>query len=103
MFTVIETLLFEKQWPLYWNEEERGEFAAYIAESPSAGDVVPKSGGIRKVRWRRAGTGKSGGVRVICFTRTTEEEIVLLLIYAKAKTDNITGPKLKEIRRVIEN
>lgn len=103
MFTVIETLLFEKQWPLYWNEEERGEFAAYIAESPSAGDVVPKSGGIRKVRWRRAGTGKSGGVRVIYFTRTTEEEIVLLLIYAKAKTDNITGPKLKEIRRVIEN
>ena len=69
----------------------------------NAGDVVPKSGGIRKVRWRRAGTGKSSGVRVIYFTRTTEEEVVLLLIYAKAKTDNITGSKLKEIRRVIEN
>ena len=103
MFTVVETLLFEKQWPLYWSEEERGEFAAYIAESPNAGDVVPKSGGIRKVRWRRAGTGKSGGVRIIYFKRTLEEEVVLLLIYAKAKTDNITGPKLKDIRRVIEN
>ena len=103
MFTVIETLLFEKQWPLYWSEEERGEFATYIADSPNAGDVVPMSGGIRKVRWRRAGTGKSSGVRVIYFTRTTEEEVVLLLIYAKAKTNNITGPKLKEIRRVIEN
>ena len=103
MFTVIETFLFEKQWPHYWSEEERGEFAAYIAESPNAGDVVPKSGGIRKVRWRRAGTGKSGGVRIIYFKRTLEEEVVLLLIYAKAKTDNITGPKLKEIRRVIEN
>ena len=54
-------------------------------------------------RWRRAGTGKSGGVRVIYFARTAEEEVVLLLMYAKAKTDNITGPKLKEIRRVIEN
>ena len=103
MFTVVETPLFEKQWPLYWSEEERGEFAAYIAEFPSAGDVVPQSGGIRKVRWRRAGTGKSGGVRVIYFTRTAEEEVVLLLMYAKAKTDNITGPKLKEIRRVLEN
>ena len=103
MFTVIETFLFEKQWPHYWSEEERGEFAAYIAESPNAGDVVPKSGGIRKVRWRRAGTGKSGGVRVIYFTRTTAQEVVLLIIYAKSKTDNITGPKLKEIRRVIEN
>jgi len=65
--------------------------------------VVPRSGGIRKVRWRRAGTGKSGGVRVIYFTRTAEEEVVFLLMYAKAKTDNITGPKLKEIRRVLEN
>jgi mRNA-degrading endonuclease RelE of RelBE toxin-antitoxin system len=103
MFTVVETPLFQKQWPLYWSEEERGEFAAYIAEFPNAGDVVPQSGGIRKIRWRRAGTGKSGGVRVIYFTRIAEEEVVLLLIYAKAKTDNITGPKLKEIRRVIES
>jgi hypothetical protein len=103
MFSVVETLLFQKQWPLFWSEEERGEFAAYIAEFPNAGDVVPQSGGIRKVRWRRAGTGKSGGVRVIYFTRTAEEEVVLLLIYAKSKTDNITGTNLKEIRRVIEN
>lgn len=103
MFTVIETPVFQKQWPYYWNEDERGEFAAYIAEYPAAGDVVPNSGGIRKVRWRRAGTGKSGGVRVIYFTRTVEEEVVLLLIYAKAKTGNITGAKLKEIRRVIES
>jgi RelE toxin of RelE / RelB toxin-antitoxin system len=103
MFTVVETPLFEKQWPLYWSEEDRGEFAAYIAEFPNAGDVVPQSGGIRKVRWRRTGTGKSGGVRVVYFTRTVEEEIVLLVMYAKAKTDNITGAKLKEIRRALEN
>jgi RelE toxin of RelE / RelB toxin-antitoxin system len=103
MFTVVETLLFQKQWPLYWSEEERGEFAAYIATFPDAGDVVPESGGIRKVRWRRAGTGKSGGVRVIYFTRVAEEEIVLLTLYAKAKTDNITGAKLKEIRHALEN
>ena len=103
MFTVVETFVFEKQWPLYWSEDERGEFAAYIADFPNAGDVVPQSGGIRKVRWRRASTGKSGGVRIIYFTRTTEEEVVLLLIYAKSKTDNITAAKLKEIRRVIES
>jgi hypothetical protein len=103
MFTVVETHLFQKQWPLYWSEDERGEFAVYIATFPDAGDVVPESGGIRKVRWRRAGTGKSGGVRVIYFTRTAEEEIVLLTLYAKAKTDNITGAKLKEIRRALED
>jgi hypothetical protein len=103
MYTVVETFVFEKQWPQYWSEAERGEFAAYIAESPNAGDVVPQSGGMRKVRWRRSVTGKSGGVRVINFTKTVEEEVVLLLIYAKSRTDNITGTKLKEIRRVIES
>jgi len=103
MLTVVETLLFQKHWPLYWSEEQRGEFAAYIAEYPDAGDVVPESGGIRKVRWGRAGSGKSGGVRVIYFMRSVEEEVVLLTLYAKAKTDNITGAKLKEIRRAIES
>ena len=86
MLTVVETLLFQRQWPLYWTEEERGEFASFIAAHPTAGDVVPESGGIRKVRWRR----------------NAEGEVVLLTLYAKAKTDNLTGPKLKEIRRALE-
>ena len=103
MFTVVETLLFQRQWPLYWTEDERGAFAAYIAEHPKGGDVVPESGGIRKVRWGRAGSGKSGGVRVIYFGRNAAEELVLLTLYAKSKTDNLTGPKLKEIRRALEN
>ena len=102
MLTVVETLLFQRQWPLYWTEEERGEFASFIAEHPAIGDVVPGSGGIRKVRWSRAGSGKSGGVRVIYFTRTAEGEVVLLTLYAKAKTDNLTGAKHKEIRRALE-
>ena len=102
MLTVVETLLFQRQWPLYWSEEERGEFASFIAEHPTAGDVVPESGGIRKVRWSRAGSGKSGGVRVIYFTRLAQGELVLLTLYVKAKTDNLTGPKLKEIRRALE-
>ena len=64
--------------------------------------MVPGSGGIRKVRWSRAGTGKSGGVRVIYYVRTVQEDIVLLTLYAKSKTDNLTGAKLKEILRALE-
>ena len=103
MLTVVETTLFQRQWPNYWAEEERGEFAAFIAENPSAGVVIPDSGGIRKVRWKRAGSGKSGGVRVIYFTRNAEGEVVLLTLYAKSKTDNLTGAALKEIRHALEN
>jgi hypothetical protein len=55
------------------------------------------------VRWSRAGLGKSSGVRVIYFLRTLAGEVVLLTLYAKAKTDNLSGPKLKEIRRALES
>jgi hypothetical protein len=103
MFTVVETLFFQRQWPHYWEEDERAEFAAFIANDPQAGVVVRDSGGIRKVRWSRQGSGKSGGVRVIYFTRLAEGEVVLLTLYAKSETDNLNGAKLKEIRRALEN
>jgi len=41
----------------------------YIAANPDVGDVIPDTGGIRKARWKRPGTGKRGGVRVIYFYR----------------------------------
>ncbi|MDP1696348.1 MAG: hypothetical protein Q8L45_00950 [Xanthomonadaceae bacterium] len=50
MFTVIETPLFAKLWGDYWTEDERTEFAAFLATNPEAGDVIPQSGGCRKVR-----------------------------------------------------
>ena len=48
-----------------------------MASSPEAGVVVKESGGIRKVRWKRQGTGKSGGVKIIYFIKNKTEEIVL--------------------------
>jgi hypothetical protein len=49
--------------------DERLEFVGWIAANPLAGDVIPGSGGCRKVRWSRSGMGKRGGVRVIYFNR----------------------------------
>lgn len=103
MLTVVETLLFRKQWPMYWTEDERGEFAAFIASDPDAGVVIRDSGGMRKVRWKRQGTGKSGGVRVIYYLKTEAGEVVLLTLYAKSETDNINGAVLREIRRALED
>lgn len=102
MHTVVETPIFQRTWPHYWTEEERGEFCAYIADHPEAGDVVAQSGGVRKVRWTRAGSGKSGGVRVIYFTRTEVGEIVLLIMYAKSKLDTLKASTLKELRNAVE-
>lgn len=103
MLTVIESPSFQRLWPDYWTEEERGEFAAWLAQHPDAGDVVPRSGGVRKVRWTRAGTGKSGGVRVIYFNRLANGEIWLLLIYSKSVADNIPANVLRDLKKEFDD
>lgn len=97
MYTVIETPLFSKLWPDYWSEDERGEFAAFLSAHPDTGDVVPGSGGCRKVRWSRQGGGKRGGVRVIYYNTLDDGSIVLLLIYAKNVRDTIAPNVLRHI------
>ena len=82
---------------------QRGEFASLLAATPDIGVVVKESGGIRKMRWKRQGAGKSGGVRVFYYVKNETEEIVLLTLYAKSVIDNIKGAALKEIRRALEN
>ena len=89
-------------WPLYWDEVERAEFASFIALNPEAGSVIRGSGGVRKVRWVREGTGKSGGVRIIYIARNEAGEVYLLTLYAKSKSENISLSTLKEIRRALE-
>ena len=98
MFTVIETPEFIVWSAKVWSDDERAEFIGWIAENTEAGDVISGSGGLRKVRWSRAGMGKRGGVRVIYFTRTAHGEVVLLLVYAKAKFDNIGADVLKALK-----
>ncbi len=97
MLTIIESPVFTRLWPDYWSEEERGEFAAFIASQPEAGDVIPGSGGCRKVRWSRPGAGKRGGVRIIYTARLTHGAVVLLTIYAKSARENIPANFLRKI------
>lgn len=86
-----------------WDEQERGEFCAWLASNPLAGDVIPGSGGCRKVRWTRAGMGKQGGSRIIYFNRLENGEIYLLAIYAKAVRGNIPAHLLKAIKEAINH
>ena len=102
MLTVVESPIFQKLWPLYWDEEERAEFASHIAANPEEGAVIIGSGGVRKIRWSRQGTGKSGGVRIIYLTRTEDGEVYLLTMFAKSAKESIPLAVIKEIRRALE-
>jgi hypothetical protein len=68
-YTVRETVLFQSLVATILTDSERTEFIDSIAANPLIGDVIPGAGGLRKVRWRREGMGKSGGARVIYFNR----------------------------------
>jgi hypothetical protein len=95
MLTVIETPIFQRMVEGVWSPAEREAFVVYISDNPLAGDVIPGAGSLRKVRWKRDGMGKSGGARVIYYTRLANGEVVLVAIYAKAKFDNMPGEVLK--------
>ncbi len=97
--TVAETPLFERQAAKIWTPQEHDEFVDYIARNPEAGDIVPDTGGVRKVRWRRSGTGKRGGVRVIHFYYDQEHPLYLLLVYAKSERQDMTLDQRREAQK----
>lgn len=63
MITVAETGEFIQKTKKLLAEDERQALVSYLAAHPTAGTVMEGTGGIRKLRWAREGTGKSGGVR----------------------------------------
>ena len=98
LITVAETLTFMRQAEAIWNEEEHEAFVDFIARNPEAGDVIPETGGVRKIRWRMQGRGKRGGSRVIYFFYDRAAPIYLLMVYAKGVSENIS-PEAKKLVR----
>ena len=97
MHTVLETEIFQRYADLVWTDSDRVKFIDWIAENPQAGDVIPGTGGCRKVRWSRAGMGKRGGVRVIYFN-STDGKVWLLIVYSKSKFDNLPASFLANLK-----
>ena len=88
--TVAETAAFMRQAAEVWSDDERLAFVDFIARNPEAGDLIPETGGVRKVRWGRQGSGKRGGVRVIYFYYHADAPIYLLMVYAKARREDLS-------------
>lgn len=101
MLTIVESTDFTAAWPRYWSAEEFGDFCSWLALNAEAGDVIPGSGGCRKVRWTVAGRGKRGGVRVIHYNRLANGQIWLLTMYAKNEQASIPNKILREILETI--
>jgi hypothetical protein len=92
---VVETREFMRQAEEVWTEAERQEFVDHIARNPEAGDVIPETSGVCKVRWRRQGAVKRAGVRVIYFYHNLETPLFLLMVYSKAGREDV-APEAKK-------
>lgn len=80
-------------------EAERAAAVDIIAANPEAGDIIPGTGGCRKVRVAKAGGGKSGGYRVITYYTTAERPVFLLTVISKGQRANLTDAQKNELRK----
>lgn len=103
MLTFVELPSFAAVRDNYLDDAEFGELQQHLADHPDAGDVIPGSGGCRKVRWSADGRGKRGGVRVIYFLRLAHGHVVLVTMYAKNVRDNIDPAILKRLKEAYNN
>jgi hypothetical protein len=100
--TVAETLTFRRYAASIWTDHELDEFIEWIAANPTAGDVIPGSGGCRKIRWRSSSRGKRGGARVIYFN-APDDTIWLLIVYTKARFDKLPTDFLAKLKHGVED
>ena len=70
----------------------------FLWEQPDAGDVIPGSGGCRKLRWAAKGHGKRGGARVIYYWITEDHRILFLDLYAENESENLSAAQLKALK-----
>lgn len=82
------------------DDTERAELIGYLAYNPTAGNVIPGTGGVRKLRWGLEGRGKRGGARVIFFFHDMEMPLFLLEAYAKNERANLTQAECRELHQV---
>ena len=90
MQTVAETPTFSRQADKLFSEDEKRELIDYLARNPWAGDEIPGTGGVRRVRFGAMGRGKRGGARVIYFYGGEGVPIYALLAYSKSDQTNLS-------------
>ena len=90
MQTLVPIGTFEAKALDLLGENGFNELLAMLAKKPKAGPMIRGTGGLRKIRIASSGQGKRGGARVIYYYYNVHKPILLLLIYAKAKTEDMT-------------
>ena len=100
----IEAPAFTSRMSDYLDSERYRQLQSALADNPELGDVMAGTGGFRKLRWAdpRRGKGRRGGLRVIYYYFSTDQQIWLMAVYDKDETKDLTPKEKKILKNAIE-
>jgi len=99
METVVETPGYLALARKLFSENEMADIVSLLAADPKAGDVMEGTGGFRKVRIARQGTGKTGGARVVYIFRNTKYQVFLTTVFPKNEKDNLSRAERNALKK----
>ena len=99
---IIETSVFSRLIQEMMSDDEYRKLQEALIIRPEMGDLIKGSGGLRKVRWKLEGRGKSGGVRVIYYWVVADDQIRMLYAYKKSRQTNLTPEQIVVLKDIIE-
>ncbi len=97
---IVELPEYKKRVEKLLSEEENKQIINYLAEHPKAGVLMQGTGGIRKLRWAKEGSGKSGGVRVIYYYHSEEIPLFMLSLFGKNEKANLSKAECNVLNKL---
>lgn len=99
----VEAPAFTRHVADYLSDEQYRRFQKQLAENPEQGDLIPGTGGFRKVRWvdERRGKGRRGGLRIIYYYFSGDQQVWLMTLYDKDEAADLTPAEKKALKSAI--
>jgi len=103
LFEFIEAPAFARYRDRYLSDDEFRELQTTLIANPKAGDRMPGTGGVRKLRWEdvRRGKGKRGGLRIIYYDFLSQHQIWLMTLYGKNEMSDLTADEKRQLKRAV--
>ena len=98
---LVETPVFTRQVDAALSDEAFLTLQWTLLRAPDAGDLIPGSGGLRKLRVALPGRGKRGGARLVYYWDKPRDRLYLLFLYPKNKRADLTRGQLKALRGLV--
>ena len=102
LVSVIETDAYLSKAEKIMSAAERESVVLMISASPAIGDVIPGTGGLRKVRIPLQGRGKRGGGWLIYWYYNEGYPAILMWAFAKNEASDLSSSQKKSLSAMSE-